>query len=153
MSKYMKYTIIVNILIVVSLIFFIPKDQASHAPLPDFQQPIIVEPIIIEVTPLTKMQARVTAYSPHDNVSGINNDGDPTTTSTGTYPTQGTIAVDPRIIPYGTTIYIPGYGVGTASDTGGALRNYAGVAIDLCMDTHTQAMTWGTQHMDIYILD
>ena len=47
---------------------------------------------------------QVTAYSPYDNVSGIENDGNPNTTATGTRPRPGTIAVDPEVIPYGSKI-------------------------------------------------
>ena len=46
--------------------------------------------------------ARVTAYSPYDNQSGISADENPSVTSTGTTPGWGTIAVDPEVIPSGT---------------------------------------------------
>lgn len=42
-------------------------------------------------------------------------------TATGTTVRKGTVAVDPRVIPLGTGMYIPGYGYGTAEDTGGAV--------------------------------
>src|SRR5258708_6715988 len=38
-------------------------------------------------------------------------------TCQGTFTTHGTIAVDPRVIPYGSRIYVPGYGWGRALDT------------------------------------
>lgn len=43
------------------------------------------------------------------------------TTATGTSVRKGTVAVDPRVIPLGTRMYIPGYGYGTAEDTGGGI--------------------------------
>ena len=43
------------------------------------------------------------------------------TTATGTVVRKGTVAVDPRVIPLGTRMYIPGYGYGIAEDTGGAV--------------------------------
>src|SRR5690606_9253596 len=49
---------------------------------------------------------QVTAYSPYDNVSGMENDGNPNKTATGTKPRPGTIAVDPKVIPYGSKIII-----------------------------------------------
>lgn len=101
---------------------------------------------------LQPIEAEVTAYAPLDNLSGICADEDPTRTSTGTYPTWGTVAVDPRKIPYGTWLYIPGYGIGKAVDTGGALRRNPQVHIDLYHDTHQQAIAWGRKHLTIYII-
>ena len=94
---------------------------------------------------------RVTGYAPFDNGSGICNDGDPTNTSTGTYPQNGTVAVDPNKIPYETELYIPGYGYGIAEDTGGAMRSYNGYAIDLFFDTYEEAMRWGVQYVDVIV--
>jgi len=49
-------------------------------------------------------------------------------TATGTVVQKGTVAVDPRVIPLGTQLYIPGYGYGVAEDTGGGI---VGNMIDL----------------------
>lgn len=46
------------------------------------------------------------------------------TTATGTWPHWGTIAVDPRIIPLGSTVYIAGLGYFHAEDTGGGVVGY-----------------------------
>ena len=70
-------------------------------------------------------------------------------TATGIMPYWGVIAVDPRFIPLGTKVYIPGYGVALAADTGGAIR---GNIIDLFMNTYTQAINWGRRNVDVYIL-
>ena len=94
---------------------------------------------------------RVSAYAPHDNVSGICNDGNPSVTSTGSYPDKGTVAVDPNKIPYGTQLYIPGYGSGTALDTGGAMRQYDGYAIDLYFDTYEEAVEWGVRYIEVTV--
>lgn len=70
-------------------------------------------------------------------------------TATGTWPKRGTLAVDPRVIPLGTRIYIPGYGVGVAEDTGGAVR---GNVIDLFFETRDEAIRWGRRNVTVYIL-
>ncbi len=69
-------------------------------------------------------------------------------TATGTKPKLGTIAVNPDIIPYGSQIWIKGYGYGTAQDTG-AFRNYSSPknnAIDLWFNTEKEAKRWGSKY-------
>ncbi|MBN2908433.1 G5 domain-containing protein [Polycladomyces sp. WAk] len=70
-------------------------------------------------------------------------------TATGTTPRRGTIAVDPDVIPLGTKMYIPGYGVGVAEDTGGAVK---GNIIDLYFESEQEAIQWGRRNVTIYIL-
>jgi len=100
----------------------------------------------------TTITAIVTAYAPFDNKSGMCNDGDPTSTATGTYPKHGTLAADPERLPYGTEIYIPGYGLGTVEDTGGALRNdKENIRIDVFMSSYENAIEWGKQELVVEI--
>lgn len=70
-------------------------------------------------------------------------------TSTGVPVTKGVVAVDPRVIPYGTRMYIPGYGFGVAADTGGAI---VGDIIDLGFPDGVSP-GWVSRWLDIYILD
>ena len=88
----------------------------------------------------TKMTVRATAYT-----------NDPIT-STGTKPTEGrTIAVDPKVIPYGTKVYIPQFNkVFIAEDCGSAIK---GNRIDIYMNSYKACMDWGIQTIDIIILD
>ena len=97
--------------------------------------------------------ARVTAYAPFDNKSGICNDGDPNSTSTGKRPGPEYAAADPERLPYGTKLNIPGYGIVEIQDTGGALRNYEGIAVDLYFETYEEAMQWGVQYLEVEILE
>lgn len=94
-------------------------------------------------------QIEATGYAPYDNKSGICSNGDPDNTATMTKPRPGVVAVNPKIIPYGTKMYIQGYGWGVAEDTGGAMRARTDL-IDLYFDTHKEAMRWGRQK--VYIL-
>ncbi len=73
-------------------------------------------------------------------------------TSTGDIARRGLVAVNPKQIPYGTKLYIPGYGVCVAADTGGAMR--AGHAmIDLYMDSEQECRNFGRRTKQIYILN
>ena len=109
---------------------------------------------MLNFTPtITTQEAIVTAYAPHDNVSGICNDGDPNSTATGTYPEIGTLAVDPNEIPYETNVYILGYGWGVAEDTGYLLRaDEENVRVDVYKETHAEAMKFGRQELRIIII-
>lgn len=60
-----------------------------------------------------------------------------------------TIAVDPNVIPLGTKVYIPGYGLAVAQDTGGAIKNNK---IDLFMNTNSEARNWGVRGVEVYII-
>jgi uncharacterized protein YabE (DUF348 family)/3D (Asp-Asp-Asp) domain-containing protein len=70
------------------------------------------------------------------------------TTATGTGVYKGIVAVDPRVIPLGTRMYIPGYGYGLAADTGGGI---IGNMIDLGYGAD-DAKDWRTHRVDICIL-
>lgn len=71
-------------------------------------------------------------------------------TSIGIVPYEGIVAVDPRVIPYYTKLYIPGYGIAMAGDTGGAIR---GNRLDVFMHDWHNAIQWGRRTLDVYILD
>lgn len=70
-------------------------------------------------------------------------------TSIGLVPYEGIAAVDPRVIPYYTKMYIPGYGIAMAGDTGGDM---VGNRIDLFFNDYHQAIHWGRRDVEIYIL-
>ena len=70
-------------------------------------------------------------------------------TCTGIMPYRGVVAVDPRYIPLGTKMYIPGYGMGLAADTGGAIKGHI---IDIFVDSESEAYRWGRRNVDVYIL-
>lgn len=71
-------------------------------------------------------------------------------TATGTQVAAWkTAAVDPTVIPYGTKMYIEGYGWFVAEDCGGAV---SGKHIDIAVDTHSQAIDMGTTIGGVWIL-
>lgn len=63
-------------------------------------------------------------------------------TASGTVADIGTIAVDTNVFPFGTRFFIPGYGYGRATDTGGLIR---GRHIDLAMRSCSRALAWGSR--------
>lgn len=89
------------------------------------------------------MRVESTAYSPRE--PGLD-----FTTATGARAEKGVVAVDPRVIPLGTKVYVPGYGYAVARDTGGAIK---GRRIDVCFETVAEANRWGRRHVTVVILD
>ncbi|WP_313893423.1 3D domain-containing protein [Psychrobacillus sp.] len=65
-------------------------------------------------------------------------------------PDQKVIAVDPRIIPLGTKVWVEGYGEAIAGDTGGAIK---GNKIDVFIPSHENAMEWGVKKVKIKVLN
>ena len=73
-------------------------------------------------------------------------------TSTGARARLGTIAADPKRFPYGTKVYVPGYGYGRIEDTGG-FRNAAHTQFDLFMPNESDCKAWGRKrNVKVYIL-
>ena len=89
------------------------------------------------------MDIEATAYT----IAEGNGDG---VTSIGIVPYRGIIAVDPSVVPYGTRVYVPGYGLAMAGDTGGAI---VGNRIDCFMESYSEAIQFGRRHIKMYILE
>lgn len=76
-------------------------------------------------------------------------------TATGRKAVYGVVAVDPRVIPLGSKLYIESadgkyvYGTAIAADTGGAIK---GNRIDLCFNTRSEALSFGRRNVKVYVL-
>jgi resuscitation-promoting factor RpfB len=70
-------------------------------------------------------------------------------TASGRPAGHGIVAVDPRVIPLGTHMYIPGYGHAVAGDTGGAIRGHR---IDLGFNSNAQANRFGRRPVTVYLI-
>jgi len=70
-------------------------------------------------------------------------------TASGTKTFVGVVAVDPRVIPLGTKLYVQGYGLAIAADTGGAIK---GKKIDLFFHTEQQCLNFGRRTRTVYVL-
>lgn len=65
-------------------------------------------------------------------------------------PGMKMVAVDPRVIPLGSRIYVEGYGEAIAGDTGGAIK---GNRIDVLMPSKSQSSDWGRKTVQVTILN
>ena len=77
------------------------------------------------------------------------------TTALGLKPVRNpnglsTIAVDPNVIPLGTKVYVSGYGVAIAADTGGAIK---GNIIDVFLNSYEECYSWGRRQVTVQILE
>lgn len=70
-------------------------------------------------------------------------------TASGHSVRRGLIAVDPRVIPLGTKLYVEGYGFALASDTGGMIK---GNVIDVYVPTRDEAAKFGKRNLKVYVL-
>lgn len=76
-------------------------------------------------------------------------DGNPRGAS-GNRCKYGTCAVDPDVIPLGTSLYIEGYGYAVANDVGSSIK---GNTIDVYMEKANQCGIWGARTVKVYVLD
>jgi 3D (Asp-Asp-Asp) domain-containing protein len=65
-------------------------------------------------------------------------------------PDKKVIAVDPKVIPLGSKVYVEGFGEATAADTGGAIK---GNRIDVFIPTEQAALKFGVKHLKVTILN
>lgn len=100
-----------------------------------------------------KITAKATAYD-----CSLAENGGNTKTAYGLTPQYGIVAVDPKVIPLGTKLYIESsdggkswvYGYCIAGDTGGAIK---GNKVDLCFNTRAECIKFGRKTATVYILD
>ena len=99
-----------------------------------------VEPIVQDLG-----EFKVTAYCPCEKCCGKTD----RITSTGVIAQENrTIAVDPKVIPYGTKVLIDGKEY-IAEDCGGAIK---GNKIDVYFRTHQEALNWGVKYKGVSLV-
>lgn len=89
------------------------------------------------------MEMNVSAYSTDDPGCGLY-------TYRGTRIKKGLCAVDPAVIPLGTRLYVPGYGLALADDVGSAIK---GAKLDLAFESRYAALNFGRKRLIVFILD
>ncbi|GBF34359.1 cell wall-binding protein [Desulfocucumis palustris] len=70
-------------------------------------------------------------------------------TASGRAPGYGLVAVDTSVIPFGTKLYIDGYGYAVAADRGRAIK---GNRVDVFLESERDARRWGVRRVNMYIL-
>lgn len=88
---------------------------------------------------VTSYTAASTGKSPDHPTYGITSSGRPAGT--------GVVAIDPNVVPFRSNVYVEGYGIGFAGDTGGAIK---GRIIDLGYD-EGELVSW-RGFVDVYYL-
>ena len=92
-------------------------------------------------------ECTLTAYccEPYKHICGTGNG----LTATGLVVQPGFVAVDPSVIPLGSTVII-GENVYLAADTGGAIK---GNRIDIAMETHQEALDYGKHIANVWYIE
>lgn len=103
------------------------------------------------VRPARVLLMRVTAYSPDHRSCGVFADGQTATLHSVWTNGMRLVAADPKLLPYGTMLTVPGYADGEivpVLDCGGAIK---GARLDLLYPTHERALQWGVQDLRVVI--
>lgn len=135
------------LIVVLATIFIITTSNITQAPERIIEEVILEEPSV-EVATYNDYQNlgefKITYYCPCTKCCG-KSDG---ITATGTIATEGrTVAVDPSIIPYGSTLVINGKTY-VAEDCGGAIKSNK---IDIYIDSHQKALELGVDYFEVFL--
>ena len=113
----------------------------ASGPARDATDPVGVQPVRLgspDTPTAVKYRLRVDAVAYHL----------PGRTALGVPVGVGVVAVDPKLIPLGTRLHVPGYGPGLAADVGVAIK---GRIIDLWMPSTAKARKWGRRTVTITV--
>lgn len=69
-------------------------------------------------------------------------------TATGRRAEYGIVAVDPKVIPLHSLVFVEGYGFAVAADTGGAIKKDK---IDVCLPTNAECKKWGRRDVKVHV--
>lgn len=93
------------------------------------------------------LEVVATAYDPGPGSCGKYANGQ---TCNGKRAGYGVIAVDPKVIPLGAKLFVPGYGYGIAADVGGAIK---GNRVDLGFNSRAGSFQWGKRRVTLTIVE
>ncbi|MEN6388524.1 MAG: 3D domain-containing protein [Candidatus Cryosericum sp.] len=101
----------------------------------------------LDLKPTRSYTMSATAYS--NRASTILDGRDHLYGYSGLWLHYGTCAVDRRLIPMGTVLYVEGYGYAVAADTGSSIH---GNCIDLFFNSYGDACNWGRRTVRVHVL-
>ncbi|WP_242310262.1 cell wall-binding protein EntC [Bacillus cereus group sp. BfR-BA-01331] len=127
--------------------------EAAKAQKPATQQPVAKETETSAPSSSRELRVVATAYTADPLENGYKA-GDQVKSAMGhnltANPNMKLIAVDPSVIPLGSKVWVEGYGVAIAGDTGGAIK---GNKIDVLMPDKGTSSNWGRQTVTVKILN
>lgn len=103
------------------------------------------------IRPVRTMMMTVTAYSPDEHSCGDSADGITATLHSVTTNGHRLVAADPKVLPYGSMVSIPGYDQGRivpVLDCGAKIK---GRRLDVLYATHEEALKWGNRSIRVTI--
>ncbi|MCU5461641.1 MULTISPECIES: cell wall-binding protein EntC [Bacillus cereus group] len=127
--------------------------EAAKAQKPATQQPVAKETETSAPSSSRELQVVATAYTADPLENGYKA-GDQVKSAMGhnltANPNMKLIAVDPSVIPLGSKVWVEGYGVAIAGDTGGAIK---GNKIDVLMPDKGTSSNWGRKTVTVKVLN
>ncbi|WP_237982162.1 cell wall-binding protein EntC [Bacillus thuringiensis] len=127
--------------------------EAAKAQKPATQQPVAKETETSAPSSSRELQVVATAYTADPLENGYKA-GDQVKSAMGhnltANPNMKLIAVDPSVIPLGSKVWVEGYGVAIAGDTGGAIK---GNKIDVLMPDKGTSSSWGRKTVTVKVLN
>ena len=126
---------------------------AAKAQKPATQQPVVKETETSAPSSSRELRVVATAYTADPLENGYKA-GDQVKSALGhnltANPNMKLIAVDPSVIPLGSKVWVEGYGVAIAGDTGGAIK---GNKIDVLMPDKGSSSSWGRKTVTVKVLN
>ncbi|WP_120341358.1 cell wall-binding protein EntC [Bacillus wiedmannii] len=127
--------------------------EAAKAQKPATQQPVAKETETSTPSSSRELQVVATAYTADPLENGYKA-GDQVKSAMGhnltANPNMKLIAVDPSVIPLGSKVWVEGYGVAIAGDTGGAIKGHK---IDVLMPDKGTSSNWGRKTVTVKVLN
>ncbi|HDR4481852.1 TPA: SH3 domain-containing protein [Bacillus cereus] len=127
--------------------------EAVKAQKPATQQPVVKETETSAPSSSRELRVVATAYTADPLENGYKA-GDQVKSALGhnltANPNMKLIAVDPSVIPLGSKVWVEGYGVAIAGDTGGAIK---GNKIDVLMPDKGTSSSWGRKTVTVKVLN